>query len=547
MASTQGSAAESKVAPAVESLESNSKDEEQNIVADEKAVLRDTEKAVENEQEMSLREAIRKYPQAIFWSSWFSAALIMEGFDHAFISGFISFPAFQRRYGVEVKPGKYQIPAEIQSGISNGTQAGEIIGLLICGYFVDWFGSRWIMIACLFLMICFIFLQFFAANINMYLGAEILLGVPWGAFQSLTNAYAVEVCPIALRPYLTMLVSMFWSIGYLLGTGVLRGFLQMTTAAAYKIPFALQWVFPIPLMIGIYLAPESPWWHIRRGHRADAEKSLRRLRAKKYTDEDEIAETIAMMEYTHQVETEMKQSSNYFDLFKGTNRRRTEICVWTYSAQVFCAALVAYIVYFLEEAGLPATTSFDFGMGEYSLAIVGVFVAFYFVPRVGRRTLLLSGLVFMVVTTFIIGFLGIAGTVNHPSIAYAIGSILLVEYFVYFITIGSIVYTIVGEIPSNILRFKTIAISRATYNTIALIKGQIIPHMVQTTSWNWGAKSGFFWGGFMLVILIWAYFRLPETKDRAFVEIDILFKNNVAARDFAKTRVDLGRETIIEA
>ncbi|KAJ6014225.1 hypothetical protein N7540_008816 [Penicillium herquei] len=518
------------------------KDEEQNV-----DTLKDAAKAVKNEQEMTLRDAIRKYPQAIFWSAWFSAALIMEGFDHSFISGFISFPAFQKRYGVEVSPGKYEIPAEMQSGISNGTQAGEIIGLLICGLFVDWFGSRWIMIACLLLMICFIFLQFFATNIDMYLGAEILLGVPWGAFQSLTNAYAVEVCPSTLRPYLTMLVSMFWSIGYLVGTGVLRGFLKMTTSAAYKIPFALQWVFPIPLAIGIYFAPESPWWYIRKGRRGDAEKSLRKLRSKKYINEEEIAETLAIMEYTHQVEIEMKQSSTYWDLFKGVNLRRTEICVWTYSVQVWCAALVAYIVFFLEEAGLPDTASFDFGMGEYALAIVGVLVAFYFVPRVGRRTLLLYGTLFMVVTTFVIGFLGIPGTVNHPSLAYAIGSILLVQYFVYFISIGPVVYTIVAEIPSNILRSKTIVISRATYNTIALIKGQILPHMITTSSWNWGAKAGFFWGAFMLIILVWAYFRLPETKDRAFVELDILFKNNVAARDFHKTKVDLASETVIKS
>ncbi|KAJ5729567.1 uncharacterized protein N7483_004075 [Penicillium malachiteum] len=409
------------VAPSAPAIMTQGKDEEQNV-----DTLKDAAKAVKDEQEMILRDAIRKYPQAIFWSAWFSAALIMEGFDHSFISGFISLPAFQKRYGAEVSPGKYEIPAEMQSGISNGTQAGEIIGLLICGLFADWFGSRWIMIACLLLMICFIFLQFFATNIDMYLGAEILLGAPWGAFQSLTNAYAVEVCPI------------------------LRGFLKMTTSAAYKIPFALQWVFPIPLAIGIYFAPESPWWYIRK------------------------------------VEIEMKQSSAYWDLFKGVNLRRTEICVWTHSVQVWCAALVAYIVFFLEEAGLPDTASFDFGMGQYALAIVGVFVAFYFVPRVGRRTLLLYGTLFMVFTTFVIGFSGILGTVSHPPLAYAIGSILLVQYFVYFISIGPVVYTIVAEIPSNILRSKTIVISRATYNTIALIKGKILPHMITTSSWNWG-------------------------------------------------------------
>lgn len=66
----------------------------------------------------------------------------------------------------------------LQAGISNGVNAGEIIGLLLNGLFSDWFGYRWVMIGCLLLMMAFIALQFCAKDIYMYLGAEVLLGVP---------------------------------------------------------------------------------------------------------------------------------------------------------------------------------------------------------------------------------------------------------------------------------------------------------------------------------------------------------------------------------
>jgi SP family general alpha glucoside:H+ symporter-like MFS transporter len=316
---------------------------------------------------------------------------------------------------------------------------------------------------------------------------------------------------------------------------------------AYRIPFALQWVLPIPLAIGIYLAPESPWWLIRKGRVEDASKMLRRLRSKDASEEEiaeEIADTVSMMVYTVKVENEMKTSSSYLDLFKGYDLRRTEITVITYLIQELCAPLVSYIVYFLEQAGLSSAYSFDFGVAEYALAIVGVFIAWYLVPRVGRRTLLLSGTFFMTVTTLIIGFLGIPGTTKHIGLAYAVGSILLVEYFVFFITIGPIIYTIVTEIPSNYLRTKSVVLARALYNVAALVYGQLVPHMVQTTAWNWGAKSGFFYGGIMGISLVWAYFRVPETKNRTFAEMDILFKNNVKARDFKKTKVDLATETV---
>lgn len=517
------------------------KDEERFVTNDE--ILAGALKATDAEHGMGLREGIRKYPKACFWAVWFSCALIMEGFDHAFASGFFAFPAFQQRYGELQSDGTYLIPADIQSGVGNGINAGEIVGLILNGFFSDWFGYRWVMIGSLFLMTCFIFLQFFATDIYMYLGAEILIGIPWGVFQTLSTTYAAEVSPNVLRPYLTMIVSLCWSIGYLLGTGVLRAFLSMTGQWAYRIPFALQWALPIPLAIGIYLAPESPWWLIRKGRTEDATKALRRLRNKD-TPEEDIADTISMMVHTVKVENEMESNSSYLDLFRGYDLRRTEITVFTYLIQQLCAPLVAYIVYFLEQAGLSAEYSFDFGVGEYALAILGVFVAWFLVPRVGRRTLLLSGTLFMTVTTFIIGFLGIPGTTEHVGLAYAVGSILLVEYFVFFITIGPIIYTIVTEVPSNYLRNKSVAAARAVYNIGVLVYGQLVPHMVQTKSWNWGAKSGFFYGAIMGIGLIWAFFRVPETKNRTFAEMDILFKNKVKARDFKKTKVDLANETV---
>ncbi|TPX07282.1 uncharacterized protein E0L32_010779 [Thyridium curvatum] len=520
------------------------KDEEKHVVLDAGEVLKGAQHATDAEHDMGLMEGIRKYPKACFWSFLFSAALIMEGFDKAFVTAFFAFPEFQKRYGVLQPTGDYQIPASIQAGIGNGVSAGQIIGLLINGILADKFGYRWVMMGCLFLMVCFIFIQFFATDIYMYLGAGVLLGVPWGVFQTLTTTYAAEVTPTVLRPYLTSLVSLCWSVGYLVGTAVLRGFLSMKGQWAYRIPFAIQWALPVPLAIGIFLAPESPWWLVRKGRTAQAEHSLRRLRSKDATD-DEIANTLSMIEYTINIEKDINSNSgSYLELFKGINLRRTEITVILYVLQEICAPLVSYVVYFLQQAGVPTTASFNFGMGQYALAIVGVFIAWYLTPHVGRRTLIIWGNAFMASTTILIGFLGIPDTIKNTNIAYGIGSILLIEYFVFFITLGPIIYTIVTEIPSSALRTKSVVVARATYNVFVLSAGQLVPRMVQRAAWNWGAKSGFFYGGLMALWLIWVYFRLPETKDRTFAEIDIMFKNKVKARDFKKTRVDLASQTV---
>lgn len=159
---------------------------------------------------------------------------------------------------------------------------------------------------------------------------------------------------------------------------------------------------------------------------------------------------------------------------------------------------------------------------------------------------MLWGTGFVACTTFAIGFLGTRDTTVHPEFAYAVGSMLLVQYFFFFMSVGPIVYTIVTEIPNNMLRTKSVALARAAYNLNVLIYGQLVPRSVQRATWNWGAKAGFFYGGLMAFGFVYVYFRLPETKDRSFAEIDILFDNNVGARKFTKTKVDLATKSVVE-
>jgi MFS family permease len=73
---------------------------------------------------------------------------------------------------------------------------------------------------------CFIFILFFAPSVQVLLVGEILCGIPWGVFQTLTTVYESEVCPANLRAYLTTYVNFCWVIGTILGQCVLRGFLN---------------------------------------------------------------------------------------------------------------------------------------------------------------------------------------------------------------------------------------------------------------------------------------------------------------------------------
>ena len=58
------------------------------------------------------------------------------------------------------------------------------------------------------------------------------------------------------------------------------------------------------------------------------------------------------------------------------------------------------------------------------------------------------------------------------------------------------------------------------------------------TAWNLKGYTGYVWGGCAIIVFVWAYFRLPETKGRTFDELDTLFAKQIPARKFAATDVD---------
>lgn len=176
-------------------------------------LVNDAREATAKEHQMSLWEGIKLYPRAVGWSVLLSTAIVMEGYDTALMGSFFAYPSFQAKYGTPLGDGTYGLSAPWQAGLSNGVNVGEILGLFVNGIVSERYGYRKTMIVSLVAAIAFIFILFFAQNVETLLVGEILIGIPLGVFQTLTVAYASEVCPVVLRCYLTTYVNLCWVFG----------------------------------------------------------------------------------------------------------------------------------------------------------------------------------------------------------------------------------------------------------------------------------------------------------------------------------------------
>ena len=489
------------------------------------------------EHELTLLQGLKKYPKACMWSILVSTSIIMEGYDIVQISSFFGQPAFDKKYGkFDSANGTYQLSAAWQAGLSNGTSIGTIIGAFLNGYLTHKFGYRKVLIVSLLSLIAFIFVPFFAPSVAVLVVGQILCGIPWGIFATMAPSYASEVCPTALRGYLTVYVNLTWAFGQLIAAGVQSGFSGVTTQWAYRVPFAIQWVWPIPLAAVLFMMPESPWHLVRKGKHEEAERSIRRLTSGE--QRQNARQTVAMMIHTNDLEKEIDAGTSYWDCFKGIDLRRTEIVCMTFAAQPLCgSALGGTPTYFFLQAGLPTSISFKMSVGGLGLASVGTIISWKLLHSFGRRTLYLWGLGGLTIILFVVGFISV-GAKTSTGGDYAQASLMLVWLLVYYMTVGPICYAIIGETSSTRLRNKSVCLSRIAYYIAQIIANVINPYMLNPTAGNWRGKTGFFWGGCSFAFFVWTFFRLPECKDRTYEELDILFARKVRTRDFKKYEVD---------
>jgi SP family general alpha glucoside:H+ symporter-like MFS transporter len=493
-------------------------------------------RATDFEHKLTNRDAFKLFPKAIGFSFVLSLAIIMEGYDTSLLGSFYAYPTFKERFGVYSKDHGYQVTSNWQTGLQNGTNVGQIMGLLMAGLIADRFGYKRTMLGALIALIGFIFLMFFAQNIGMLFAGEVLCGIPWGAFQTLTTTYAAEVSPIILRPYLTTYVNLCWVTGQFISTGVLRGLLNRTDQWGWRIPYAIQWVWPVPIIIGVIFAPESPWWLVRNGQTQEAKRSLDRL-ATPGISEYNTDDAIALMIITNTQEKISQAGVSYWDCFKGVDRRRTEIvcCVWM--CQVFCGIWFGgNIVYFLQQINFSDDQAFDFGLGVNAIGWLGTICSWFVMQRVGRRRLFITGLGTMFSVLMLVGFLGIPNKVS-PGLSYTSAALLLVYVFAYDLTVGPVTYCLISEIPSTRLRIKSAVLARNCYNIASIVANFLNPPILNPLSWNLRGKGGFIWASTCMLCFLWSFFRLPEPKGRTPTELDILFSKDINARKFRKFEV----------
>lgn len=157
-------------------------------------------------------------------------------------------------------------------------------------------------------------------------------------------------------------------------------------------------------------------------------------------------------------------------------------------------------------------------------------------PNLGRRTIYMAGVAGMATTLYVIGILNT--WVDRRSVGLAQAVLTVIWKLFFQLSVGQLGWAIPAEVGSTRLRQKTIVLARNTYYISQVVANVLQPYFMNPSAWNLRGYTGFVWGGCATLILVWSWFRLPETKGRTFEELDVLFADRVPARKFKSTHVN---------
>ena len=473
----------------------------------------------------------------------------MEGYDWTTQGSLWGMLEFRQKFGDYIPElDDWQAPAAWQSAIGSGPSIGSIFGVYWGAFLNDHYGYRKSLMINYALVIPIIALMVFAQNKEMLLAGGCLIGVPFGAFACLGEAYASEICPMKLRGYMTGYVMICWMLGGFIGTSVTTGTESIASDWSWRIPYICQWIWPVPLFVLSYFAPESPWWLVKNGRLEEAEATVKRLGGSAMRDR--AAQTVANMVHTCQVEKDLANNEGqgrWREIFQSSNLRRTEITTFVQTLQNFSGAMLAgQGAYVLQQAGIDQGTAYDLGWGASAVQLGSNFLCFYLLYKFGRRPIYTFGFVYSAVIMLLVGVTAVLVENGHTGARWAQAAMIMAFQVGYTGFLGPTCYAIIGETSSVRLRNKTIAFARMVYAIQGIVFGILNGYMINPTAFDWKGKTGFFWAPCAALAAVWCYYRLPETKDRTYYELDILFEQRISARKFSSTYVDANANVALE-
>ncbi|KAJ9617077.1 hypothetical protein H2200_000798 [Cladophialophora chaetospira] len=477
------------------------------------------------------------------WGNWrvimnmviIGLSLGLFGYDNNFVAPLLALPLFILKYQ-GVRPA---FTARILDLIITVPLVGAATGAFLAVPLMRRIGRKKTMIMAYFLL-CTpgSILQLFAPNTGAlvtgrfwnYLGVSVL--------TTTAPLYLTELIPPHVRARAVgFCIAGSCAVG-IVATTVVWATERINDTRQYKIPLAIQAVFPVALGALTLLCHESPLWYIQNGKPEFARRTLMALR----NDATHVVETeMSLLHAAVMADQQRREQSHFWEILNRANLQRTLtsgalLCTSQVGGQIL---ILQFSTVILVQSGVA--NPFQITIIIACLQFLGTIIGPTLVDKVGRRPVALVGFSILFVLNIAAGGLAAAG-LTTKSQQLGLAAVFIIFAFFNAASFQSLAYLLPAEIPTPSLREPTMAWSTFWSYTTAVITTFAVPQITAADAGNLGAKAAFIFGGCVFVTIIWSYFFIPETRARSAAEIDEMYDKKLPMRRWRGYQCDAVRE-----
>ena len=431
------------------------------------------------------------------------------GYDQGVISGALP--------GIKVA---FSLSVFMVQVVTSWVTLGALAGSLVAGALTDGIGRKRTMLLAGALFTFGAVVQWTAPDAAILVVGRFVVGIGVGVAAVAAPLYAAELAPANLRGRFISSYQLAITIGiflaYLVNAQIVGA--ELLASDAWRTMLGAAAVPGVALFVVALLAPESPRWLMMMNRRADAEAVARKV-------EPEI-DVGAHLDSIESALRKDKEAAPWGEIFHREWRRPLMVAVGLavfqqitginaiiyYANQIFASAG------FATDASRATVTTWAIG----GVNVLATLIAIAFIDQIGRRILLLAGLIGMGASLGVVGvafqFISPAGQASAgPTTAGIVTVAALVVFIASFaFSLGPVVWTVINEVFPARVRGRGVALATAINWGSAYLVSQFFLSLVGAIG-----SSMTFWlfGLFCVVGWVWIYITVPETKRQSLEQI----------------------------
>ncbi|MCJ1276089.1 hypothetical protein MMC21_003894 [Puttea exsequens] len=453
-------------------------------------------------------------PLLYFTSVFVSLGVFLFGYDQGVMSGIITGSFFKDYFNQPTR-------AEIGTMVAI-LEVGAFIASLSVGRIGDMIGRRKTILFGS--MVFFIggALQTFANGMPMMILGRIIAGLGVGALSTIVPVYQSEISPPHNRGKLACIEFSGNILGYASSVWVDYGCSYITSDYAWRVPLLLQCVMGFLLGLGSLIICESPRWLLDNDHDEEGIVVIANLYGGGDIHNDKARQEYREIKMNVLLQRQEGERT-YYEMFRKYYKRLFIAMSAQALAQLNGINVISYYAPLVFESagwvGRDAILMTGINGLTYLLSTVP---PWYLVDKWGRRMILLSGAVAMIISLSAISYFIFIDVHYTPVLTVVF---VMIYNAAFGASWGPIPWLYPPEILPLSIRAKGASLSTAANWAFNWLVGEMTPVLQEWIKWRLYLVHAFF----CAVSFVLVYFLYPETANVRLEDMDQLFGDATTA------------------